>query len=96
MANTRVTITLPDFILKEIDRQDSNRSRFILAALRAELERRRRELLDESLRNPHPESEEFAHLGSEEWPEVEAEDLLDRKAGVKVAWIPGEGWRERQ
>lgn len=43
MANVqRVTVTLPDDLLKEIDRRESNRSKFVAEAVHRELERRRR------------------------------------------------------
>jgi len=55
MATTeRVTVTLPSQVVKDIDRVESNRSRFIVVAVRHELDRRRREELNRSLRKPHP------------------------------------------
>lgn len=97
MATTeRVTITLPAELVRDIDRLEKNRSRFIQDAARAELERRRRELLQQSLRSPHPETAELAEAGFEEWasslPEEDAAGLLDLRAGTEVRWVPGEGW----
>ncbi|HUP01500.1 MAG TPA: hypothetical protein VM737_08275 [Gemmatimonadota bacterium] len=97
MTKERVTITLPREIVRDIDRQERNRSRFILEAVRGELERRRREALRISLENPHPESLEFADLGLAEWiADVPAadRDLLDPREGRKVRWRPDEGWVE--
>lgn len=95
----RVTVTLPDDLIRDIDRQEKNRSRFVAEAVRHELERRRRSELHRSLRNPHPETAEFAELGIAEWshrlPNEDAEQLLDPNDGTEVEWVPGEGWRER-
>lgn len=94
-TNERVTITLPAKLVREIDRLEKNRSRFMQDAARAELERRRRELLQHSLRSPHPETAELAEAGFEEWaswlPEEDAAGLVDHRAGTDVRWIPGEG-----
>src|SRR5450432_794713 len=97
MANTeRVTVTLPAKVVEDIDRVESNRSRFILEAVRHELRRRRKEDLRRSLRGPHPESERLAEEGFSEWaaslPDEEASDLVDLKTGTPVRWIRGEGW----
>lgn len=94
MARSRVTVTLPEELLIEVDRHDPNRSRFIHEAVARELERRRRELLRQSLASPHPESEELANLGLGDWiGKPDDQDLLDPAAGTAVRWIPGEGWR---
>lgn len=94
----RVTVTLPDAMVKDIDRREKNRSRFVAVAVRHELERRRRAELQKSLLNPHPESAALADLGLQEWaeglPDEDAEGLLDSRAGRSVQWIPGEGWHE--
>ncbi|MFA5504867.1 MAG: ribbon-helix-helix domain-containing protein [Vulcanimicrobiota bacterium] len=92
---TRVTVTLPHELLREIDLQVKNRSRFILEAVERELERRRLELLRASLAIPHPESSEFAELGIENWVEAGSEEprLLDPKGGQEVRWIPEMGWQ---
>ena len=63
----RVTVTLPDDLVRDIDRREKNRSRFIADAVRRELERRRQDDLRRSLQNPHPESHELAEQGLEEW-----------------------------
>ena len=94
----RVTITLPDDLVRDIDRQEKNRSKFVAEAVRRELERRRREELRRSLQNPHPESADLAEQGLEEWSRsLPAEDvgaLVDSGAGTAVRWVPGEGWLE--
>jgi hypothetical protein len=93
--NERVTVTLPEEIVRDIDRRESNRSRFILQAVQNELQRRRKEELRRSLRAPHPENERLAQAGTDDWiaslPEGDA-DLVDVKAGEGVRWIPGQGW----
>jgi Arc/MetJ-type ribon-helix-helix transcriptional regulator len=98
MANERVIVTLPDDLVKDIDRREKNRSKFVAEAVRRELDRRRRGELRRSLQNPHPGSTEIAEQGLEEWsrglPEEDAESLVDRRAGNAVRWVPGEGWVE--
>jgi Arc/MetJ-type ribon-helix-helix transcriptional regulator len=92
----RVTVTLPDDLIRDIDRREKNRSKFVTEAVRRELDRLRREELRRSLQNPHSESTELAEQGLEEWsrslPEEDAEALLDSRAGRAVRWVPGEGW----
>ncbi len=94
----RVTVTLPDDLVRDIDRREKNRSKFVAEAVRRELDRRRRDELRRSLQNPHRESTELAEQGLEEWsrglPEEDAEALVDSSAGKRVRWIPGEGWVE--
>ena len=94
----RVTVTLPNDLVKDIDRREKNRSKFVAEAVRHELDRRRRADLRRSLQNPHPESAELAELGFEEWarslPEEDTEALLDSSLGTPVRWVPGEGWVE--
>ena len=92
----RVTVTLPSELVRDIDRREKNRSKFVVEAVRNELDRRRREELRLSLRNPHPESADLAQQGLEEWtrglPEEDTGALLDGKSGKPVQWISGEGW----
>jgi Arc/MetJ-type ribon-helix-helix transcriptional regulator len=94
----RVTVTLSDDLVRDIDRREKDRSKFVAEAVRNELDRRRRAELHRSLRNPHPEGAELAEQGIEEWarglPEEDAEALVDRSAGRPVRWVPSEGWVE--
>jgi Arc/MetJ-type ribon-helix-helix transcriptional regulator len=94
----RVTVTLPDNLVRDIGRREKNRSKFVAEAVRRELDRRRRTELRRSLQNPHTESTELADQGLGQWshglPEEGAEALVDRSAGRAVRWIPGEGWVE--
>ena len=96
----RVTVTLPNGLVKDIDRREKNRSSFVAEAVRRELDRRRRNELRRSLQNPHPESAELAEQGLEEWtrglPEEDTEALVDRSSGKPVRWAPGEGWVEER
>ena len=96
----RVTVTLPGDLVRDIDRREKNRSKFVAEAVRRELDRRRRTELRRSLENPHPESAGLAEEGLEEWsrglPEEDVEALLDSSAGKAVRWVPGEGWVEDQ
>ena len=97
MTKERVTVTLPDDIVRDIDRREKNRSKFILHAVQRELARRQKEELLRSLENPHPESQETAELGMDDWADRVAEgdeDLLDPHAGKDVKWSPGKGWAE--
>ena len=94
----RVTVTLPNDLVRDIDRQEKNRSKFVTEAIRNELDRRRREQLRRSLHNPHPESAELAEQGLEEWtlglPKENTDSLVDRNAGKPVRWVSGKGWVE--
>ena len=96
-AHERVTVTLPAEMVRDIDRLEKNRSKFVLEAVSHELSRRRRENLRRSLRSPHPETAVLAEAGFDEWadglPDEAATDLVDMTAGTPVRWIPGEGWR---
>jgi hypothetical protein len=97
-AQTRVTVTLPEEVVRDIDHVERNRSKFVLEAVRHELRRRRREQLRRSLRSPHPEAAVVAEAGIDEWgerlPEEDASGLVDPRAGKPVRWVPGEGWVE--
>jgi Arc/MetJ-type ribon-helix-helix transcriptional regulator len=94
----RVTVTLPARVVRDIDRVEKNRSKFIQEAVRRELERRRREEYRRSLRNPHPEARELAEAGFSDWvatlPDEDAAALVDLDRGVPVRWVPGKGWRK--
>ena len=93
----RVTVTLPESIVSEIDRWESNRSRFVLLAAERELEARRREALERSLANPHSESLQVAEAGIADWDAAwtgDDESLLDESAGRSVRWDPEQGWVE--
>ena len=98
MPSERVTITLPADVVRDIDRLEQNRSRFVLRAVREELLRRRRYEFERSIRNPHPESLEIAEEGLSDWarglPQEDCENLLDPELGKDVQWIPGRGWIE--
>jgi hypothetical protein len=92
----RVTVTLPSELLRRIDRMEKNRSAFILEAARRELERRRRAELRRSMRSPHPETEELAQAGFDDWarslPHEDIDELVNVRAGTGVKWLPGRGW----
>jgi hypothetical protein len=94
----RVTVTLPNDLVSDIDRREKNRSKFVAQAVRHELERRRRAELRRSMQNPHPESVKLAEQGVEEWtrclPEEDTGALVDSRAGKPIRWVPGEGWVE--
>lgn len=96
MATTteRVTVTLSAELVKEIDRLERNRSRFIAEAVARELARRRHNALLHSVHRPHAETTELVDTGLADWtsdlPGDEA--LLDATAGTPVRWIEGQGW----
>lgn len=93
----RVTVTLPDEVVEEIDRWEANRSRFVLEASVKELALRRREELERSLENPHVETAWVAEQGFEEWcsaADGNDEGLLEPEAGQAVRWRADEGWSE--
>jgi Arc/MetJ-type ribon-helix-helix transcriptional regulator len=96
----RVTVTLPDELVRDIDRREKNRSRFVADAVRRELGRRRRAELRRSLNHPHPDSAELADQGLAEWarglPEEDTGGLVDSSAGKPIRWVPGKGWVERR
>ena len=90
-----MTVTLPEEIIRDIDRQERNRSRFVLMAVRHELERRRKEELRRSLRTPHQDGDDVAQAGFAQWLEDLPggdEGLVDIQAGESVRWVPGRGW----
>ena len=96
----RVTVTLPDDLVRDIDRREKNRSKFVAEAIRHELDRRRRAELHRSLQNPHAESANLAEQGLEKWArdlsEEDTESLVDSTAGKPVRWVPGDGWVEQR
>lgn len=96
----RVTVTLPEELIEEIDRREKNRSRFVADAVRRELERVRRAELRRSLTHPHPETAELAAEGLEDLnrslPEEDCGALVNMRAGKAVQWVPGKGWVEKR
>lgn len=95
MPNARVTVTLPSEVVRAIDREELNRSHFVLKAVTCELDRRRSEQLRQSLRHPHPESLEMADVGFAPWADGlsgDASDLIAPGAGEEVRWTFEHGW----
>jgi Arc/MetJ-type ribon-helix-helix transcriptional regulator len=93
----RVTVTLPEELVSEIDRWERNRSRFVMVAAERELEARRRQALERSLANPHAESFRVAEAGIEDWDAgwtADDEGLVDGDRGRPVRWQPDRGWIE--
>jgi len=93
----RVTVTLPEALVSEIDRWESNRSRFVMVAAERELDARRRQALELSLANPHAESSRVAEAGIEDWDAgwtADDEGLVDDDRGRPVRWQPDRGWIE--
>lgn len=96
-GSVRVTVTLPEEILVEIDRGDRNRSRFVLEAVRREIVRRKLEALEVSLNHPHPDSQALEPAGLQEWFQAGSQDaaeLLDLQGGTEIHWVPDQGWVE--
>lgn len=98
MSTASITLSLPLELLQRIDEVEEDRPRFIQEAIRHELQDRRRRQLRQAQTHPHPESEEWAELGFQDWadqlPAEDVSDWIDLDAGVEVRWTPGEGWRE--
>ena len=97
MVSERLTVTLPEEMVREIEEHESNRSRFVQRAVARELDRLRLEKLQQSLDNPHVDSDTVAEVGFSEWAELGAEadqDLLDTEAGTDVVWDSDHGWVE--
>jgi len=93
----RVTVTLPNEVVEEIDRWEKYRSKCVIEAAVRELALRRREELEKSLANPHIESDWVAEQGMEDWgsrAEADDEELLESGAGRPVRWQDGKGWTE--
>ncbi len=90
----RVTITLPAGLLQEVDQLERNRSRFIAEAVQHEVARRRRAMLLQSVRSPHPESTQLADAGLADWTSELPDDegLLDPSSGTAIRWVEGQGW----
>lgn len=93
-ATERVTVTLSAGLVQEIDRFERNRSRFIAQAVEHELVRCRREVLLTSVRDPHPETADFADAGLGDWTAdlPDDEGIVDVAGGTPVRWIEGQGW----
>ncbi len=87
-------VTFPMDLVRDIDRREKNRSKFVAEAVRHELDLRRREELRRSLQNPHPEIAEHADVGLEARTRSLPEALVDNCAGDPVRWVPAEGWVE--
>lgn len=95
----RVTVTLPSEVVRNIDRLERNRSRFVTMAVERELVRRRREGLLQSLKEPHAEALPLADMGLADWEAslpAGDEDLVDIHAGTPVRWTSGQGWVEEK
>lgn len=98
MALARLTVSLPEELVRDIDRREKNRSRFVLEAVRRELAHRRRLELRRSLREAHPQSADLAAEGLADWEARlprEPVPLVDEGAGHPVRWVPGRGWVSR-
>jgi hypothetical protein len=96
----RVTITLPSDVVADIDRMEHNRSRFVLQAVKHEIDHRRRGALRRSLDNPHVESHGLSDEDFEQWaknlPGDDAATLVDANGGKQVRFVSGTGWIEAE
>ena len=94
----RITVTLPEEIVEQIDRLDRNRSRFVLGAVRLELERRSARGAARSLENAHDQAEELAEAGFDDWaarlPDEDTDGLVEPLREEPIRWRPDEGWTE--
>ena len=90
----RVTVSLHRDLVEAVDRLERNRSRFFSQAVEHELERRSREALMQSVRNPHPVTRDLAERALDAWltsASTDDESLPDESAGMSVRWIEGTG-----
>ena len=98
MSLSRVTVTLPEDVVAEMDRGAANRSRFVLEAVTRELARRRRAALRLSLSSPYADSLVVAESGVGDWgrtlPAEDSEGLLEPSQGRRIRWVEGKGWRK--
>lgn len=95
MSSARVTVTLPPEVVSAMDREQPNRSRFVLQAVTRELDRLRIEQLEQSLLHPHPDSLEVAESGFGLWVDGlgdDASDLVAPGAGEELRWTTDHGW----
>jgi hypothetical protein len=95
MPNTQVTVTLPTKVIRAIDREEPDRSCFVLTAVTHELGQCRNEQLQQSLLQPLPESLEVAEVGFAPWADRlpdDASDLIAPGAGEAVQWTADRGW----
>jgi len=90
----RVTVTLSAELVERIDRLERNRSRFIAEAVEHELEHRRREALQASVRSPHSDTIALADDALGNWTAdlPDDEGLVDVTGGTAVRWVEGQGW----
>lgn len=93
---SRVTVTLPTQFLRDIDRLEKNRSKFVAEAVQHEIARRLSEELRRSLDNPHSEGTAVAEEGFDDWaqslPREDTQALVDPSAGTPVRWVSTKGW----
>jgi hypothetical protein len=75
----RVTVTLPDHLVRDIDRRR-----------RGELRRSLQHPHPESAELAEQDFEEWARG----LPEEDTDGLVDGSSGTPVRWVPGEGWVE--
>ena len=63
----QVTVNLPADLIAGIDRQQMDRSAFVVEAVKNELVYRHEAELGCSIQNPHPDSIELAEEGFDDW-----------------------------
>ena len=94
----RVTVTLPNDLVREIDRREKNRSKFIAEAVRNELDRRRRDELTGRWTTPTPRvlnsPSRDLRSGRAAYPRKMPRHSSTVNAGRPIRWVSGEGWVE--
>jgi hypothetical protein len=98
-ATERITVTLPQGLLREVDARDENRSRFVAEAVHNELARRKHVEFLASLeqRAWTHEDDELIEADTNEWfAQTTPADsqLVDPTEGTPVYWQAGVGWLE--
>lgn len=92
-TSRRITVTFTPDVLGVIDQLDRKRSRVVVEAIRQEIRRRRRDNLQRSIRNPHPETARMTEDRLIGWhARLADEGLVDGEGGTALRWAEGQGW----
>lgn len=93
----RISVSLPEELVNEIDRSAPDRDSFVAEAVKHELTRRQKDGLQASLEYPHAKTLLVAEAPLCEWPEGvpadEWSDVLDEDSGEEIRWVEGKGWQ---
>ena len=97
-SKEQIKVTLPEDVIRDIDRVHGDRDKFVLELVRLELQRRRHQESWRTSVDPLPERFHASEMELDDWgqdsPEGDLFGLVDLKTGAAVRWIPGKGWVE--